>query len=351
VTARPFPTVSVCLLNYRGAPFLEECLGALERLDPAPSEIIAVDNASPDGSGEALRERVGRFRGAPIRYVAAGGNLGYAAGHNLAASRASGEYLAFLNITVTPEPGWLEVVRWMDEHPDVAFAQPAIFHRGDPQRLESLGSILTPSGASTVIGRNRREVTPPPGAPYVGEVLSVLGAAFVARRSDFEALGGFDPSLFMYFEETDLCWRGWLAGRRSVCWFDPARRTRAYHVIHGTHPKGFDVARYFERNRTLALVRNLETRNIPRIAANVWTVASETARRPRSLLRYGSEVLRGLPAAGRRRRVLQATRRFDDRRLFGLRPPADLGRWFAPAVDVGAPAATPAPVAGDPETA
>ncbi|MCI4366164.1 MAG: glycosyltransferase family 2 protein [Thermoplasmata archaeon] len=330
MTARPFPTVSICLLNYRGAPFLQECLDALDRLDPAPAEIIAVDNASPDGSGATLKARAQAPRRVPMRFVDSGGNLGYAAGHNLGASHATGEYLAFLNITATPQPAWLEVARWMDEHPDVAFAQPAIFHRRDPLRVESLGSVLRPSGGIVIVGRNHREVATPPAVPYVGEVLSILGAIFVARRSAFEALGGFDPALFMYFEESDLCWRGWLSGQRSVCWFDPSRPTRAYHVVHGTHPKGFDSARYFERNRTLAMVRNLETRHLGWISMNVGTVVSETVRRPRALVRYGKEVVLGLPEASRRRRVLQANRRVGDDRLFALSAPADLPRWFVP---------------------
>ena len=330
MTDRPFPTVSVCLLNYRGAPYQSECLEALARLDPRPSEVIAVDNASPDGSGATLEARARDFPGTPVRFVQSGGNLGYAGGHNLGAAHATGEYLAFLNVTVTPQPAWLEVVRWMQSHPDVAFAQPAIFHRRDPERLESLGSVLRRSGGIVIVGRNHREVADPPSSePYVGEVLSVLGAAFVARRSAFQALGGFDESFFMYFEESDLCWRGWLRGLRSVAWFDPSRPTRAYHVVHGTHPKGFDGQRYFERNRTLSMLRNLETRHLPWIAANVGTVVSESARRPRRLLRYGKEVLFALPATARRRRELQAGRRVGDARIFGLAPRPDLGRWFA----------------------
>jgi GT2 family glycosyltransferase len=329
VTAGPFPKVTVCLLNYRGAPYLADCLEALRALDPAPVEIVAVDNASPDGSGALLDGFARDGRSPPVRYIAAGGNLGYAAGHNRGARAASGEYLAFLNATVRPESGWLEVVRWMAAHPDVAFAQPAVFHRDDRERLESLGTILTPSGNLWVLGRNRRETGIRPGEPpYVSEVLSVLGAAFVARRTAFEALGGFDESMFMYFEETDLCWRGWLTGMRSVCWFDGSRPTRVFHRVHGSHPAGFDVARYFERNRTLTLYRNLERRNLWHLGPNLLTVTAEMIRRPRALARYAAEVLERLPEANRRRGEIQSGRSVPDDRLFGLRPPTDLDRRF-----------------------
>jgi GT2 family glycosyltransferase len=330
VTDGPFPAVSVCLLNYRGTPYLDACLDALEALDPRPVEIIVVDNDSPDGSGARIKERGRTFRGAPIRFVAAGGNLGYAAGHDLGASFAQGEYLAFLNITVVPEPGWLEVVRWMERTPDVAFVQPAIFHRKDPQRVESLGTILRRTGRLEVIGRNLAEAPSPPDTPYVGEVLSILGAIFVARRRVFEELGGFDRSMFMYFEESDLCWRGWLTGHRSACWFDPTRPTRAYHVVHGTHPKGFDVRRYFERNRTLTMFRNLEGRRLGWLVPNAGMVAMELWREPRCVLRYGKEVFERLPVAAEQRRAVQRRRTVGDARIFGLQPPPDLSRWFRP---------------------
>ena len=330
MTAGPFPRVSVCLLNYRGGPYLDRCLAALRALDPAPFEIIAVDNASPDGSGARLAAAASDGRAPRIRYVPSGGNLGYAGGHNLGARTASGEYLAFLNVTVEPEPAWLEVVRWMEAHPEVAFAQPAIFHASDRARVESLGCILGPSGQLHTVGRELREPRPPRGGLYVQEVLAVLGAAFVARRDAFEALGGFDESMFMYFEETDLCWRGWLTGRQAVCWFDPQRPTRAFHTVHGTHPGGFDVARYFERNRTLSMYRNLESRNLWHLLPNLFTVASESARRPRRFLTYLSEVLERLPEASQRRRMIQSSRTVPDARLFGLPMPTDLAERFAP---------------------
>lgn len=331
MTPAAAPRVSVCLLNFRGAPFLSDCLAALRALDPAPTEVIAVDNASPDGSGATLEAEAARGLGPPIRFVPAGGNLGYAAGHNLGARTAVGEYLAFLNVTAVPEPAWLAVVPWLEEHPDIAFAQPATFHKSDPTRVESLGSIYERSGRFDVVGRNHRERRPTGAGPlYTGEITSVLGAAFVARRSVFERLGGFDASMFMYFEETDLCWRGWITGARSVCWFDPGRPTRVRHAVHGTLPGGFDIPRYFERNRTLSMFRNLEGSSLPWLLPQVGRVVGEQARHPRRLLRYAREVAAAFPESADRRRGIQRARTVSDGRLFGLRPPADLTPWFTP---------------------
>jgi GT2 family glycosyltransferase len=328
VTATSPAPVSVCLLNYNGGSHLDRCLRALGRLDPAPEEIIAVDNASPDGSGARLADVGDRLEGVPFRFVPSPANRGYAGGHNLGARHASKPLIAFVNVTVEPESAWLESAAWLSEHPDVAFVQPATFHANDRSRVESLGSLVAPNGRLTVIGRDRRE-RPKAEGVYAAEVLSVLGAAFVARRSVFESLGGFDERFFMYFEETDLCWRGWLVGHRSACWFDPGRPTRAFHVFHGSHPRSFDVARYFEPNRTISLYRNLESRNLWHLGGNLITVVGESARAPTRFTDYVVELARRLPDAARQRRRIQRGRRVPDAQLFSLRPPEGLEQWFS----------------------
>jgi GT2 family glycosyltransferase len=48
------------------------------------------------------------------------------------------------------------------------------------------------------------------------ETASVSGAALMIRRSAWDALGGFDQQIFLYWEDTDLCWRAWLSGMRVL---------------------------------------------------------------------------------------------------------------------------------------
>ncbi len=53
----------------------------------------------------------------------------------------------------------------------------------------------------------------------------ITGAAFMARRDEFLALGGFAEELFLYYEDVDLCWRYRQAGKRIVV-------EREAHVVH-----------------------------------------------------------------------------------------------------------------------
>lgn len=318
------PQVSICLLNYNGTSYVKECLAHLAQTRHPSTELIVVDNASTDGSREQLARLVSTNGLEGARFLPLETNRGFAAGHNAAARLARGEFLAFLNVTVEVEPGWLDLVPWMAGRPDVGFAQPVILTSGDPDRVQSMGSLMGRSGRLRVIGRGREMDRTVQGPPVEFDIFSVLGAAFVARTSAFRALGGFDESMFLFFEESDLCWRGWLTGWRSVCRYTPGQLDRVVHHIHGTVPRAVDVPQLFDRNRTVSMLRNFELTNLPFVAWNALVVASELSRRPRALYRYGREVGERFFSSVQRRREIQRARRVPDRVIFGLAAPPGL---------------------------
>ncbi len=112
------PTVSVVVVNYRGAEDTVTCLRALrDELDypPGALQIICVDNDSGDGSAE----RIAAVEG--VELVEAGANLGFAGGCNLGARHATGTVLAFLNNDARPDPGWARAaVAVLRDEPGVA---------------------------------------------------------------------------------------------------------------------------------------------------------------------------------------------------------------------------------------
>ena len=103
----PDPLLSVIIINYNGAAWLQRCLDSLRRQTLFDQvEVIVADNASPDGS-ESLAARLmgGWHNGRTLQH---GSNLGYSGGNNRAALQARGRYLFFLNADTWLEPDCLE---------------------------------------------------------------------------------------------------------------------------------------------------------------------------------------------------------------------------------------------------
>jgi GT2 family glycosyltransferase len=175
------PLVSLIVVTYNSASLLLAFFTTLTDTAYAPYEIIAVDNASTDATLSTLAAHSG------VRVLAQPHNLGFGRACNLGAAAAHGELLIFLNPDVTFTPGWLaRLVATAAQRPDAA--------------------ILCPDT------RYPHEGAQMPENPPIEEWAAVPGSAMLVRRSDWQALGGFDEQIFMYWEDVDLCWRAWLAG-------------------------------------------------------------------------------------------------------------------------------------------
>src|SRR5687767_8744551 len=116
------PRLSIIIVNYNGREHLENCLASLARHPPSmPYETIVVDNASTDGSVEAVQRHPG------VRVIALAQNVGFSAGNN-AGIRASGSELVLLlnNDTLLCAGALDTLVARLDAHPDAAVAGPRL---------------------------------------------------------------------------------------------------------------------------------------------------------------------------------------------------------------------------------
>jgi len=183
-----------------------------------------VDNGSSDGSAEALRQA-----DADAVWVPTGRNLGYGGAANRGAARATGELLLICNADVVVEPGAVKALTAaLESDARLAIVGPRIEDAAgqlypSPRTFPDLGVAFGHAFLGLVAPANRftrryRMLDWDHGA--TGSVDWVSGSCFLARRTAFEDLGGFDESYFMYVEDVDLCWRasraGWLVG------FEPA---------------------------------------------------------------------------------------------------------------------------------
>lgn len=272
---RTLPVVSVITVNYRGADDTITCLRALREDLDYPSdrlELICVDNASGDGSAARIAAAMPESQ---LRLIESPDNLGFAGGCNLAAGRARGEVLAFLNNDARPARDWVRAaVSVLRTEPTVGAVASKVLD-WDGRTIDFVDGGLTWFG----MGYKRHAGEPDDGAHDAArDVLFGTGSALFVRAEVFAELGGFDERYFMFYEDVDLGWRLNLRGWRVR--FEP--RSVAYHRHHASMA-GVSSARehyLLERNALATLYKNVsdETLAVALPAALALSVRRSTAR-------------------------------------------------------------------------
>ena len=237
------PPVSIIIVTHNGMAYLINCLQSVsgELLDR--DEVIIVDNRSSDGSPQFIRECF-----PAVRVVENQDNCGFAAACNQGARLATGSILIFLNQDTEVQPGWLcGLVKGLASKSSVGLTTSKHLLVTLPGKINLCGQDIHYTGLSFMRGfmDDYQRYSEPE------RVGSVSGASFAIRRELWEQLGGFDQGLFMYYEETDLCWRARLAGYRS-------RYTPDSVLYHDYRPGQHSYARlyYSRRNRAILLLKH-----------------------------------------------------------------------------------------------
>jgi len=212
------PDVSIIIVSFNTRELTLDCLRSVyEQTGDVTFEVFVVDNASTDGSAEAIAAAFPQ-----VHLIANHENRGFAAANNQAAQYASGEWLLLLN------PDTVVLNRAVDRL--VAFARRAVAEDAacgifggrtlhgngqlDPacawRRPTLWGMFCTSLGLSWLLPKSRwfnAEALPHWARDTVCEVDVVTGCFLLISRALWEQLRGFDPAFFMYGEEVDLCLR------------------------------------------------------------------------------------------------------------------------------------------------
>ncbi|MCG8430197.1 MAG: glycosyltransferase family 2 protein, partial [Candidatus Omnitrophica bacterium] len=219
-------------------------------------EIILIDNHSADGSIARLRSELSAKELERVRIIENDANHGAAHALNQGAALAQGRYITFLATDTRMDAGCLaELVDCLERDGRIAAVSAKLLMMHEPQRIDSAGEYLNQFGL--LMQRHAgREYDAGQFEEQV-EIFSVKGTALTVRGDVFESVGGYPDDYFMFLEETDLCWRIWLAGYRIV--FVP--RAKIYHAcgisIAGHERKNFVVKYYGCRNYIMTLFKNL----------------------------------------------------------------------------------------------
>ena len=220
------PIVSVIIPTCGRAETMRRCVSSVLNGSFGSIEIIIADDASSDHTASVARDLA--QKDPRVKYIRSDVNQGPAAGRNRGAAISRGSFLFFLDDDNIPDQQIVSVlVQTMESRPELSFAAPLAV-QSDSGAVWTLGSDFNPW---TSMPRNvsegkkleeiviNKDIYPSAYSPN----------AFMVRRTDFEAICGFDPFYRIMFDESDFMYRlNAYTGRRGAI----VPRARTEHCGH-----------------------------------------------------------------------------------------------------------------------
>jgi GT2 family glycosyltransferase len=160
-------------------------------------QVVVLDNASDDGSVDAIRTAH-----PDVEVMAQDVRRGFGANQNAIIRATGSRHVLALNNDTLVAPGALDtLVDYLDQHPGVGAVGPRVTGPGGEPQLSAWTFPTVWNAAVHVVAGNRRSGSAPAEVGYLS------GCALMLRRSVLTCVGGFDEDYFMYAEEKDLCRR------------------------------------------------------------------------------------------------------------------------------------------------
>jgi len=215
--------VSAIVLNFRTPQPAVECVFSLFRQSIGNKmEIFVVDNHSEDDSIGVLRNRLSMED--RVRIIESPRNGGFGFGSNFGVRYTNSAFILINNPDKRlEEDGVLKLVEKMRSDPSIGILAPQILHKDGTRRYSARSY---PGPADVIIKRTfLRRFFKKHLARYLlldedpnqeRDVDWVVGGCFMIRGDLFRSLNGFDDRYFLFFEDTDLCRRCHLQGKRIV---------------------------------------------------------------------------------------------------------------------------------------
>jgi len=212
---------TVYIPNYNGATWIGRTLEGL-RGQSRPVDVVVADNGSEDGSVELLGER---FPEAQV--LGFGENLGFGRAINQAVAEVPGDPVILLNNDATPEPRFIEaLLEELGEGIDAVAG--VLLQERAPELIDSAGVVAE----ATLMGFDYLHGESASAAAKAPDPLGPSGGAALYRLAAFQAVGGFDERIFLYYEDLDLALR--MAARGGRCRLSPgARALHSYSASLG----------------------------------------------------------------------------------------------------------------------
>jgi hypothetical protein len=211
--------LSIITVNWNSEAYLKESIASIYRWTTVGSyEVIVVDNASPSGRVDSLKEEF-----PSIRVIKSDKNLGFSGANNLGFRESTGNYVLFLNPdTKLTSPAIDHLLRQLRELPAAGIVGCKLLN-GDLS-VQTSSIMKFPRIWNTILKVEYLRLRFPKlwgigplfsSESSVAEVEAISGACMLTKREVFERIGMFSEDYFMYSEDIDLCYQSIRAGLKN----------------------------------------------------------------------------------------------------------------------------------------
>lgn len=237
------PLVSIIILNYNAGDLLLDCVNSIQKSNYDNFEIILVDNMSTDNSHKKCKEMFPN-----VKLIENSENLGYCEGNNVGLRIANGQFVVVLNPDTIVDPYWLdELLKAYEIHGDGIY-QPKFLATTDHSMLLSTGNMIQIFGFG--YSRSKGDIDKKQ-YEELEKIDYASGTCLFTSKKILQKIGLFDPFLFAFHDDLELCWRATLNKISSFY----APKSIVYHPIEGSSFKWSPLKfKLMERNRKYCLL-------------------------------------------------------------------------------------------------
>lgn len=223
--------ISVILINYNSSSFTIDCIKSIST-QTVPSltyEFIIVDNASSISDYTTLKQGIEELNLPNLKLIRSKYNTGFGGGNMYGIQFATGKYYAFINNDTLLQNDCLNTAfNFLENTEEASICAPQQYNeKGEVQKSfdhflslkrELLGRKILEKTNSSKFPKRQKVYTNPI------QVQSVPGSFLVVDAEAFNNVGGFDTNIFLYYEETDLCYRIAKKIKNGLCFLVPEGR-------------------------------------------------------------------------------------------------------------------------------
>jgi len=235
--------VSIIILNYNAGNLLIDCISSILKSHYKNFEIILVDNVSNDQSHKKCKEKF-----PSITLIENSENLGYCEGNNVGLREAHGQFIVVLNPDTIVDSYWLDELLKAYQTNGEGMYQPKFLATTDHSMLLSTGNMIQLFGFGYSRSKGERDKQL---FENFEQIDYASGTCLFTSRAIIEKIGLFDPFLFAFHDDLELCWRGAIININSF--YVP--KSIVYHPKEGYSFKWSPLKfKLMERNRKYCLL-------------------------------------------------------------------------------------------------